>query len=141
MRSGTQWQCVVEPLAGSTLTAAAALSALARNPRLKESRPMVVRDLNDAIVPNEGASPLSVQPPEAFTTKAAIEVWQELGAKCLYLSTVSSGGASWRQAGLLGVCVSALTVGTFTNKLARSRRHLLSDACICPAEYYRHLVI
>lgn len=55
--------------------------------RLKESRPMVVRDLNDAIVPNEGASPLSVQPPEVFTTKAAIEVWQELGAKCLYLST------------------------------------------------------
>ncbi|KAL4856216.1 hypothetical protein ACK3TF_003352 [Chlorella vulgaris] len=55
--------------------------------RLKESRPMVVRDLNDAIVPNEGAFPRSVQPPETFTTNAATEVWQELGAKCLYLST------------------------------------------------------
>jgi hypothetical protein len=51
---------------------------------------MLVRDLDDALVPrkDKGKRP-GDQPPELFRGPADEALWGELGAKCLYVSTVS----------------------------------------------------
>ncbi|KAI7838050.1 hypothetical protein COHA_008133 [Chlorella ohadii] len=54
--------------------------------RLKESRPVLVRGLNDAMVPHKEGK-RSEQPPEPLDSDLAQLLWQELGAKCVYAST------------------------------------------------------
>ena len=60
---------------------------------------MLVRELNDAVVPDRGRPRRSTQPPEHFLTESGTVLWQELGAKCVYVSTVSQGGAGWGHTG------------------------------------------
>lgn len=76
-----------EFIGGPVMSRQQQLEASIDQTRLKESKPMLVRELNDAVVPDRGRPRRSTQPPEHFLTESGTVLWQELGAKCVYVST------------------------------------------------------
>lgn len=141
------------PLAVSSYISPAALSRLPPACRLKESRPALLRALNDGLVPRKAGGKLSEEPPEKLRAEAAQAVWAELGAKCIYVTTVRRGGDGlWGARGvparLAGVCPA---LQGFERRVragmlpARAPPHpgrfLLADAPSCAVRYHHTGVV
>lgn len=78
--------------------------------RLKDSRPVLVRDLSDTVVPPPEGALKGEGPPEPLERggQAARLLWEDLGGRCLYLSAVRAARAGCaRCAGPDGVAAAA----------------------------------
>ncbi|PRW20961.1 OS-9 isoform X3 isoform B [Chlorella sorokiniana] len=75
-----------EFISGPISTEEQQMAAAMDTSRLRESRPVMVRGLNEAMVPHKEGK-RSEEAPEPLDSELAKLLWRELGAKCVYAST------------------------------------------------------